>query len=232
MFNEGLPDTLYERALMLENMLVAKAAGDHGTRDAVYTQLRQEFMNDPVLKALLPLFVQTCRDLSHFWSYAKKISPHWEPRRQHVREKFIPLLEHLEGKNQAPVDAMVSDALASFDAERVHAVWNKALARRGTDPDGAITIARTLLETVCKRVLDEASSPNYADDTACGNYTKWLPNGSILRRANTPRMPSGESSEAARVWLKASVRFAIRSVMRMAKGASNCELLHAMRNLL
>jgi hypothetical protein len=32
---------------MLENMLVAKAAGDHGTRDAVYTQLRQEFMNDP-----------------------------------------------------------------------------------------------------------------------------------------------------------------------------------------
>ena len=37
----------------------------------------------------------------------------------------------------------------------VHVVWNKALERRHTDPEGAITSARTLLETVCKRVLDE-----------------------------------------------------------------------------
>jgi len=43
---------------------------------------------------------------------------------------------------------------------------------------------------------------------------------------------SGESSEAARVWSKVSVRFATRSVTRMAKEASNCERLHAMRNLL
>ena len=39
MLNDDLPDTPYERALMLENMLVAKAAGDHGTRDPIYTQL-------------------------------------------------------------------------------------------------------------------------------------------------------------------------------------------------
>jgi Abortive infection C-terminus len=38
----------------------------------------------------------------------------------------------------------------------VHSVWEKALTRRHTDPDGAITTARTLLETVCKRILDEA----------------------------------------------------------------------------
>jgi hypothetical protein len=145
-----LPDTLYERALMLENMLVAKAAGDHGTRDAVYTQLRQEFMNDPVLKALLPQFVRTCRDLSHFWSYAKKISPHWEPRRQHVREKFIPLLEHLEGKNQAPADAMVSDTLASFDAERVHAVWNKPLLNVGPIPTGQLPLRVPCLRPFAK----------------------------------------------------------------------------------
>ncbi len=165
MFDEELPDTPYERALMLENMLVAKAAGDHTTRDPVYSQLRQEFMNDSVLKSLLPQFVRTCRDLNHFWGFAKKISPQWEPRRQHVREAFVPLLEHLEGKTQAPADAVVSDTLASFDADGVHAVWQKALARRGTDPDGAITIARTLLETVCKRVLDEAGPQGYGDDT-------------------------------------------------------------------
>jgi hypothetical protein len=44
----------------------------------------------------------------------------------------------------------------------VHTVWEKALARRHTDPDGAITTARTLLETVCKRILDEAGE-TYSD---------------------------------------------------------------------
>jgi hypothetical protein len=39
----------------------------------------------------------------------------------------------------------------------------KALERRDADPEGAITAARTLLETVCKTVLDEAQVA-YADD--------------------------------------------------------------------
>lgn len=49
----------------------------------------------------------------------------------------------------------VSDSLATFDADGVHSVWTKALARRNSDPEGAITVARTLLETVTKRILDE-----------------------------------------------------------------------------
>ena len=163
MFDDEFPDTPYERALMLENMLVAKATGGQA-RDPLYTQLRLEFMNEPALKALLPQFVRTCRDLSHFWGFAKKISPHWEPRRQHIREAFVPLLEHLEGRNHTPADALVSNTLASFDIDGVAVVWQKALARRGIDPDGAITIARTLLETVCKRVLDETGSLSYEDD--------------------------------------------------------------------
>ena len=50
---------------------------------------------------------------------------------------------------------MVSDQLKTFDSAGVHEIWVKALSRRKDDPEGAITIARTLLETVCKRVLDE-----------------------------------------------------------------------------
>jgi hypothetical protein len=60
--------------------------------------------------------------------------------------------------NRAPIDPIVSDVLQNFDAEGVHQVWTKALERRHTDPDGAITSARTLLETVCKRVLDQTET--------------------------------------------------------------------------
>ncbi|MDH4989105.1 abortive infection family protein [Aminobacter anthyllidis] len=57
-----------------------------------------------------------------------------------------------------PADSMVSEALASFDEVGVHAVWQRAVARRETDPEGAITLARTLLEAVCKHIIDGSSA--------------------------------------------------------------------------
>lgn len=54
-----------------------------------------------------------------------------------------------------PSDATASAILLRIDAEHVRDVWQKALDRRGVDPDGAITVARSLLETVCKFILDE-----------------------------------------------------------------------------
>ena len=44
-----------------------------------------------------------------------------------------------------PADAEVSVVLAAFDEEGVNAAWMKALDRRDGDPEGAITMARTLL---------------------------------------------------------------------------------------
>jgi len=150
---------------MLENILLAACEGDRSSTD-LYTQLRGTLMADSVLKPLLPEFVRTCRDLSHFWSYAKDLptgtSGHWEKRRKHVRDGLTPLFDFLERRHTAPIDDVASDVLKSFDADGVHAVWNKALERRHADPEGAITSARTLLETVCKRVLDETQTP-YTD---------------------------------------------------------------------
>ncbi len=144
-----------EQARSLENLLIAACEGETSSV-GFYQELRTELMQNPVLRPLLPEFVRTCRDLQHFWGYIKSVSPQWAPRRHHVREAMTPLFNHLEGANSAPVDNVASDVLQKFDADGVHAVWQKALSRRHTDPDGAITSARTLLETVCKRVLDEA----------------------------------------------------------------------------
>jgi hypothetical protein len=155
--SDFFPDTPYEQAKSLENLLLSACEGN---RDNVgfYQQLRSELMQDSTLRALLPEFVRTCRDLGHFWGYIKTVSGQWEPRRYHVREAMTPLFQHLEGANTSPVDTVASDVLQKFDADGVHAVWEKALARRHSDPEGAITSARTLLETVYKRVLDETST--------------------------------------------------------------------------
>jgi len=57
--------------------------------------------------------------------------------------------------NINPADDAISEVLERFDRESVYRVWTKALDRRSADPDGAITSARTLLESVCKHILEK-----------------------------------------------------------------------------
>lgn len=153
-YEDELPSSLLEKATMMEQLLTASATGKEADTHT-YEHLRQEFMLVDELKDLLPSFVRTSRTLETFWPFIKRTAGTYAERREYISQAFTPLIEHLEGRNRHPGDSVTSDALLTFDAEGVHAVWHKALARRQSDPEGAITVARTLLETVCKRVLDE-----------------------------------------------------------------------------
>ena len=157
-----LPASLIERAKMMEGILIASATGGSGDTH-IYEHLRREFMQSDEIKDLLPPFVRTYRNLGAFWPYIKNQAGSYAERRQLISGAFTPLMDWLEGRHRAPGDKVVSDALETFDVDGVHAVWAKALARRATDPEGAITMARTLLETVCKRMLDERGTASYTD---------------------------------------------------------------------
>lgn len=58
----------------------------------------------------------------------------------------------------SPADESISAALAAFDPTHVHERWTMAMERRASEPAGAITLARTLLEDVCKWILDQAGN--------------------------------------------------------------------------
>jgi hypothetical protein len=76
---------------------------------------------------------------------------------------FRPLIEHLEKLDQTPSVVPITTALRAFDPGYIQDAWQKALDRRTSDPEGAITAARTLLETVCKHILDDAGV-TYSED--------------------------------------------------------------------
>jgi hypothetical protein len=154
MHEAELPNDPVERALGLQELLVSHATGGKES-DPIYRLLRREFMDRQDTCELLPSFVRTCRTLGMFWAWIKGQFDSWAPRRAAIRAAFVPLLDHLEGRNRSPSDRTISEALETFDEAGVHKAWEKALVRRATDADGAITAARTLLETVCKRILDE-----------------------------------------------------------------------------
>ena len=158
---DDVPSSRIEQATMLEGLMTARATGG-AADDGVYQYLRRDFMGDPILCELLPSFVRTYRNLSAFWPYIKRETGTYAERREMISKAFTPLMDFLEGRNAAPGDHVASDALETFDLDGVHAVWNKAITRRNTDPEGAITVARTLLETVTKRILDECGE-TYSD---------------------------------------------------------------------
>lgn len=146
---------LIEKVESLKNMLVSKSTG--GTpQDRDYKQLRTELINEPRIASKLPQFVRTCRDLMEFWGVISKIEK-YAPRREFLRQQFDPVLSVLESEARAPSDASAQAVIQQVNSTNVHDAWRKALERRATDPEGAITAARTLLETVCKHVLDESN---------------------------------------------------------------------------
>jgi hypothetical protein len=72
----------------------------------------------------------------------------------------------------SPADAAISDTLAKFEPEQVHARWTAAMDRRGDDPAGAITLARTLLEDVCRWLLHDLDIPAADKDDLPALYRK------------------------------------------------------------
>lgn len=56
----------------------------------------------------------------------------------------------------SPADAPIAESLRRFDAEEIGARWQAAMDSREASPGRAITLARTLLEDVCKWIIVEA----------------------------------------------------------------------------
>ncbi len=147
-------DDLLVKVETLRNLLTSYATGGGGGEVGEYERLRAELLKSAIADHL-PRWLRSCRNRSDFWSFIKSKFAHWEERRQFLREEFGPALDILEGATAAPADEDVSAALRKTGSLYALETWRKALQRRAQDPEGAITSARTLLETVCKFVLDE-----------------------------------------------------------------------------
>lgn len=137
----------------LKSILNLRATG--GPSDDInYKSLRDELIMIPQLKSHLPIFLETCENMDEFWRFIQPKFEHYKERKIYLIEQFKPVLSFLETTLATPSDAPISAALAKDGLNYIHEVWNKALDRRTSDPEGAITMARTLLEGVCKHILD------------------------------------------------------------------------------
>jgi hypothetical protein len=148
---------IFDAASELKHLMISRATDAPKIDPRAYKAERDAIMRDPAGAKLAPECVRICRSPDEVWSYIKGREglETYASRREFFRQEFEPLLSALERFGSAPLDALVTAEAEALNSVSVLAAWAKALERRTADPDGAITAARTLLESVCKTVLDD-----------------------------------------------------------------------------
>lgn len=144
----------YERAEYLQSILIGHATGGNSS-DEHYKTLRRYFLDNPTTKPLVPNWVRRKRNLDHFWQFIKHKFGTYAERRDFIWTEFSPLLEYLEQGDKTPHKASIEESLDTLSSEYVSFIWQKAMRRIKDDPEGAITISRTLIEAVLKHILEE-----------------------------------------------------------------------------
>jgi hypothetical protein len=139
---------------MQDGLLQQATGGSFDGGDQRYQALRADLIRAPELSGHVPDFVRANRELFQFWEFIKHGVAGYAPRRRFLWDAFGPLISALEA-NELSAATTITGRLEALNADAVEAAWKKALARRSDDPEGAITAARTLLETVCKHLLDD-----------------------------------------------------------------------------
>jgi len=148
----SVPTEKLALAQQLYNVIESRVTGGVDYPDH-YRELRKAAIKDTVIEPMLPAFVKNCFELEHIWQFIKTNVTGYVPRREYLREAFAPIIYRLERVNGAPLDDLVTEGIENFNEDYVTEAWNKALERRKSDPEGAITTARTLLEVVFKHIL-------------------------------------------------------------------------------
>ena len=150
-----IPEDKLECAILLRNNITCLTT--QGGSEIEYKLARKKLMGDPSIKRLLPDYVRHSNDAGSVKAALSGVASgdgSWAIRRGHVSKTFGPLLAFLETGGSA-ADATITDGLVAYDAPAVQSSWSKALDRRTTDPEGAVTAASTLLEEVCKHIIED-----------------------------------------------------------------------------
>lgn len=138
-----------ELVMYFQDGLVARGTGN-SFEDELYKTIRLKLIQKKEINDLLPNWIKRHNTIDQFWTFIKGRFSKYQERREFLWEEFRPLLSYLESKSTSPLEVSIV-----FDEAHIHTQWQKALERKSIEPEGAITSARTLIESILKHILDE-----------------------------------------------------------------------------
>jgi hypothetical protein len=144
----------YKKVTVLKSLLTSRATGGDGNEEH-FQIIRKDLLAHPMLKTYVPDYVQKSNNLYEYWQFIKHHLPSYAERRFFIKDTFENLINAaLELNGHAPHETHVNEVVQIGNEQYISETWNKALQRMQDDPEAAITSARTLVEVVCKHILD------------------------------------------------------------------------------
>ena len=133
--------------------ILDKAVTSDNLLENEFKDLRSFFINSLYMN-LLPKWLCTSPDLAAIKKIAQGISSQYKGRREWLNEELSPLHKAVR---QFTTDILNENIciLESLDSKTIMLHWDKMLCRLKHDPEGAVTMARTLLESELKLIAEK-----------------------------------------------------------------------------
>lgn len=161
-----------EKAEYFQQIMASPKTKNYSVNNSVYQFLRQYFLNRKDTRTNVPNWVRQNQDLAQVGEYIKFKLATYAKRREFIKQEFSPLMAYLKDNQINPHLDLINEGLTILDSYYIGQTWAKALQRKNTDPEGAITSARTLMESVFKTMLDELEISYSKDVTLHELYKK------------------------------------------------------------
>jgi abortive infection Abi-like protein len=171
MRNKPRRDSLRELLESFQKLSIGLATGSNITYEA-WEGARVELVTQPELLRVIPEWVTTCRSGAQYWQFIKANAATYAERRQFIWSTLGPVFELIEKGSTQPTARTLEPLLDACTAESVREGWERAQARRDSDPEGAITAARSLLESTCKQLLETLNVEYVENEDLPQLYTK------------------------------------------------------------
>jgi len=148
------------------SLLKQRAEGRMDEEEPRFAELRKELLASSYLGQEARDFFTRHRSLQQFWDRTASQYSTYRERRAIVDSVFESTILRLEQGTASFVE-VDQDVLHGLDMTEASNILAKAKRRLDDgDIDGALTLTRTLLESVCKKILDSFGEPYSSGDTA------------------------------------------------------------------
>ena len=146
-------DRIKRAVASFEDFIIRAATGTTvDVRD--YIAERDNVLSERSIVNYIPEFVFSCRTLKTYWPFIKAQSGSYQGRREFIKKKMEPLHRYLANDSFEPKALEIQAVLSELNVPAITNMWKKAEERKNDDLAGAVTAARSLLEAVCKYILD------------------------------------------------------------------------------
>jgi hypothetical protein len=151
----------------IESKMIDRATGGNPVNYSCYRNiLLSEFYqtSDNEFKNSFPTLVQDYSSLNAFWGFIKSEFQSYDERRKYIYEQFLPIRRYLDSRIYDKKSKLIDPEIVLSNDYIQHALDKANQRIKNHDFDGAITVARTLLEEVQSKIYQELNGdkePNH-----------------------------------------------------------------------